>query len=171
MVQPEAAQTPTTLADRAKALALALGFDRAGIARLDAPLPHAETLREWLARGRHGEMAWLARDPDTRIDPRRRFPWAKTAIVVSLVYDTSRSDQGRRPASGAAGGRGARSPQAREASAQRAEGERSSSGAEASEVHRDVSVCQRAHRSDGLEGHRSDPAAILRGPTARVARY
>jgi epoxyqueuosine reductase len=83
----EAQAEPATLAERAKALALALGFDRAGIARLDTPPPHAETLHDWLARGRHGEMAWLARDPEGRVDPRRRFPWAASAVVVSLIYD------------------------------------------------------------------------------------
>lgn len=84
---PEAQAEPEALGERVKSLALALGFDRAGIARLDAPLPRAETLHDWLARGRHGEMAWLARDPENRIDPRRRFPWARTALVVSLIYD------------------------------------------------------------------------------------
>src|SRR5690606_14974938 len=158
-------------------------FDRAGIARLDVPLPHAETLRDWLARGRHGEMAWLARDPDTRIDPRTRFPWARTALVVSLVYDTATepqsesaptrsSVQGRRPASEAAAGREARSEP------------------KASEVDQDVPEAWQVHRSDGLEGHRSDPPANHRAPssvanhqapygaaanhqppTARLARY
>lgn len=85
---PEAqAESASLLAERVKALALGLGFDRAGIARLDAPPRHAETFRVWLAGGRHGEMAWLARDPEARIDPRRRFPWARTAVVVSMIYD------------------------------------------------------------------------------------
>ncbi|HEY8495328.1 MAG TPA: tRNA epoxyqueuosine(34) reductase QueG [Myxococcota bacterium] len=89
MAEPEAASAHD-LAERVCALALALGFDRAGIARLDAPLPHGDALRDWLARGRHGAMAWMARDPEHRIDPRLRFTWALTAIVVSLVYDTER---------------------------------------------------------------------------------
>ncbi len=85
---PELSVAPTTLAERVKALALALGFDRAGIAALGAPTPEAESLRDWIAKGRHGEMGWLARRVDERIDPRLRFEWARTAIVVGIVYDT-----------------------------------------------------------------------------------
>lgn len=85
---PEAQAEPASLADRVRALALALGFDQAGIARLDTPLPHADRFHDWLARGRHGEMAWMARNPEDRLDPSRRFPWARSAVVVSLVYDT-----------------------------------------------------------------------------------
>ncbi len=85
---PELPVAPSDLAERVKALALALGFDRAGIARLGEPTPEAESLREWIARGRHGEMGWLARRVDERVDPRLRFAWARTAIVVGMVYDT-----------------------------------------------------------------------------------
>jgi epoxyqueuosine reductase len=91
---PQAQAAPTSLGERARALALALGFDRAGVAGLDALPPHAEALHDWLARGRHGEMAWLARDPDARADPRRRFPWARSAIVVALVYDRAGAEPG-----------------------------------------------------------------------------
>jgi epoxyqueuosine reductase len=169
---PEAQAEPVSLAERVKSLALALGFDRAGIARLDAPLPHAETLRDWLARGRHGEMAWLARDPEDRIDPRRRFPWATTAVVVSLIYDTPTgapargSERGGRHASAAAG---------------LAAAERAASAA--SEAHQDAEEAWQFHRKDGLEGRPSDPGAELRSPSgatanlrpptahARIARY
>ncbi len=86
---PEQPVEPEVLAERVKALALALGFDRAGIAALGEPTPEAESLRDWIARGRHGEMGWLARRVDERIDPRLRFEWARTAIVVGIVYDTA----------------------------------------------------------------------------------
>ncbi|MEB2343737.1 MAG: tRNA epoxyqueuosine(34) reductase QueG [Deltaproteobacteria bacterium] len=102
---PEAQAAPASLADRVRALAGALGFDRAGIARLDTPLPHADRFRDWLARGRHGEMAWLARNPEERLDPLRRFPWARSAVVVSLVYDTPREAPERAPAQDRAPGR------------------------------------------------------------------
>jgi epoxyqueuosine reductase len=76
----------THLAARAKSIALALGFDRAGIARLE---PSAESRRfaDWIAQGRHGEMAWLARDVEKRVDPRLLFEGARSALVVALVYD------------------------------------------------------------------------------------
>lgn len=84
---PELPVAPNVLAERVKALALALGFDRAGLAALAAPTPEAESFREWIASGRHGEMGWLARRIDERIDPRLRFAWARTAVVVGIVYD------------------------------------------------------------------------------------
>ena len=46
---------PLTLAERAKALALALGFDLAGVTSA-LPRPETEFLRDWLARGFAGEM-------------------------------------------------------------------------------------------------------------------
>lgn len=77
---------PETLATRAKAIALALGFDRAGVARLE-PTRESRAFADWIAHGRHGEMAWLARDVEKRVDPRRLFDGARSALVVSLVYD------------------------------------------------------------------------------------
>jgi uncharacterized protein with von Willebrand factor type A (vWA) domain len=72
--------------------------------------------------------------------------------------------QGGRPASGAAEGRGARSPQASEASAQRGEAERSSSVPKASEAHQDAGASRQIRRNDGLEGRRSAAAANRPAP-------
>jgi epoxyqueuosine reductase len=74
------------LGERLKEIALALGFDRAGIARL-GPTSHSEFFRTWVARGHHGEMAWLARRIEERVDPRQLFEGACSALVVGLVYD------------------------------------------------------------------------------------
>jgi hypothetical protein len=53
-----ATSQPHDLAERTKALALAVGFDLAGIS--DAlPRPETEFLREWLARGYAAEMGYL----------------------------------------------------------------------------------------------------------------
>ncbi len=74
------------LAERVKHLARALGFDLAGIARLE-PTPESHFLRDWLARGLHGEMAWMARRVDERVDPALLMEGARSALVVGLVYD------------------------------------------------------------------------------------
>ena len=78
------------LAARLKARALELGFERAGIARL-GPSAHADFYRAWLAAGRHGDMAYLAR-PDAvarRADPTASpagLPELRSALVVAHHY-------------------------------------------------------------------------------------
>jgi len=73
-------------AEQAKALARALGFDRVGVAPA-VPGPHAGFLREWLAHGYGGEMAWLGGRAEERMDPRRVLPGARSLLGVALAYD------------------------------------------------------------------------------------
>jgi epoxyqueuosine reductase len=73
-------------AEPVKALALALGFDLAGVARAE-PTPETGFLREWLARGYGGAMSYLERRVEERIDPRRLLPGAASIVMVGLVYD------------------------------------------------------------------------------------
>lgn len=77
---------PRSLAERTKALALALGFDLAGIAEA-VPHPETEFLREWLARGYAGEMAYLERRVEERVDPRRLMDGVRSIVAVALIYD------------------------------------------------------------------------------------
>jgi epoxyqueuosine reductase len=77
---------PVALADRVKALALALGFDLVGVARAEAT-HETEFLREWLARGYAGEMGYIGRRVEERVDPRRLLPGARSLVMVGLVYD------------------------------------------------------------------------------------
>jgi len=76
-----------------KALALALGFDRAGVAPA-SPGPHADFLREWLARGYDGEMGWIGRRAEERMDPRAVLPGARSVVAVGLVYDPATPELG-----------------------------------------------------------------------------
>jgi epoxyqueuosine reductase len=91
-------------AERVRAAAHELGFDAVGIAPAEPP-PHADFLREWLARGYAGEMAWLARRAEEREDPRRVLPGARSIVAVGVVYAEA---AGEAKASGDEG-RGARS--------------------------------------------------------------
>jgi epoxyqueuosine reductase len=75
-----------TLSERLKEIALGLGFDLAGVAPLRAT-PEALFLREWIAHGYQGEMHYLARRLEERIDPSRVLEGARSALVVGLVYD------------------------------------------------------------------------------------
>ena len=64
--------------------ALGLGFDMVGIAPMRAS-DHERLYREWIAAGRHGDMAYLAR-PDAvqnRLNPHPQF---QSAVVVALNY-------------------------------------------------------------------------------------
>ena len=67
---------------------LELGFDKVGIVRADELLPERERLEQWLARGYHGEMSYMARDPARRANPRNIFPEAKSVVVVAFNYYT-----------------------------------------------------------------------------------
>jgi epoxyqueuosine reductase len=69
-----------------KALALGLGFDLAGIAEA-RPTPESAFFREWLARGFAGEMAYLGRRVEERVDPRRLLEGARSIVALGFVYD------------------------------------------------------------------------------------
>src|SRR5688572_20119079 len=71
-----------------KERALAEGFDKVGIVRAVQLDNEAERLDEWLARGYHADMNWMARDPSKRVDPRGIFPSARTVVVVAINYYT-----------------------------------------------------------------------------------
>ncbi|MDX6531637.1 MAG: epoxyqueuosine reductase [Blastocatellia bacterium] len=67
----------------------ALGFEKVGIVSARALSAELERLNDWLTRGFHGEMKWMARDPEQRTDPRKIFPETRSVIVVALNYYTS----------------------------------------------------------------------------------
>lgn len=71
-----------------KERALAEGFHKVGIVSAEPLAREAPRLNEWLVRGYHGEMSWMARDVEKRLDPRELFPEARSVIVVALNYYT-----------------------------------------------------------------------------------
>ena len=88
-----------SLAHKIKERALFEGFNKVGIAGTASLEDEGRRLREWLTRGYHGEMSWMARDVDKRIDPREIFPQARSAVVVALNYYTPHQHQ-QNPATG-----------------------------------------------------------------------
>jgi epoxyqueuosine reductase len=74
-------------AERAKALALEAGFDRAGIASADAPAELAH-FADWIAAGAAGTMTYLTDQADRRASLKTAFPWARSILCVALQYDT-----------------------------------------------------------------------------------
>lgn len=68
--------------------ALAEGFEKVGIVPAETLNAARDRLLEWLARGYHGAMTWMARDPEMRTDPFKLFPDARSVIVVAKNYYT-----------------------------------------------------------------------------------
>ena len=82
--------------------ALDLGFALAGV----APASRSrweDYIRRWLDAGKHGEMAYLARNVDVRLDPGKLLDGAKSVICVADAYPVGKSE-----AAGSAKGRVAR---------------------------------------------------------------
>ncbi len=70
-----------------------LGFDFVGIAparRLDE---EARKLEEWLHRGLHGKMAYMANHFDKRVDPTQLVPGAKSVVSLLYNYHTEKRQQ------------------------------------------------------------------------------
>ncbi len=76
-----ASELKAVLCERARAV----GFDDCRIATADAPA-HAEALRDWLAAGAAGEMAWIERGAAKRSDPQLVLPGARSVVVLALNY-------------------------------------------------------------------------------------
>lgn len=64
-----------------------LGFDRVGFAGVGEP-DRASFFPEWLRRRFHGEMDYMAREPERRQDVARLLPGARTVVVVAKNYYT-----------------------------------------------------------------------------------
>ncbi len=42
--------------------------------------------RDWIAQGKQAEMAYLAKNLDTRLNPSRRFEWAQSVLVLAAPH-------------------------------------------------------------------------------------
>lgn len=85
---PESRDLRRELSRVIKQLAISAGFEKVGIvpaSRLDY---EGQRLNEWLDLGYQGNMAWMARDPELRVDPRKLFPAARSVVVVAKNYYT-----------------------------------------------------------------------------------
>lgn len=68
-----------------KQIAQRLGFMACGISKATFLEEEAPRLEKWLMQNHHGEMGYMARNFDKRLDPRKLVPGAKS--VVSLLYN------------------------------------------------------------------------------------
>jgi epoxyqueuosine reductase len=77
-----------SISEKIREKAFELGIDKIGFARAEALRREGRRFFEWLHRGNHGEMAWMDRDLEKRVDPQLIFPQAKSVIVVAINYYT-----------------------------------------------------------------------------------
>jgi epoxyqueuosine reductase len=76
-----------SLAQEIKAAALEMGFDLVGITDA-SPISadHVKHLEDWLDAGYAGQMLYMHRNLDKRINPAKLLPGAQSVIVVGLSY-------------------------------------------------------------------------------------
>lgn len=81
------------LAERIREKALELGFLDCGIVPAGFLAEEAEHFRDWLARDLHGEMSYMARNIDKRLDPTLLHEGTRTIIVVLQNYYPSETQK------------------------------------------------------------------------------
>lgn len=77
--------SPAEIKTELLAKARSLGFDDCRIAPA-LPAAHRELFEQWIAEGKHGDMAWMARNTERRTDPRIVLPGAQSVIVLAVNY-------------------------------------------------------------------------------------
>jgi epoxyqueuosine reductase len=71
-----------------RAKALEIGFTSVGIVAAKRLETAEARLKEWLARGHQGTMAWMEREPEKRADPGVFMPGCRSVVVCTLNYYT-----------------------------------------------------------------------------------
>jgi len=94
----DAAELKQALIERAREL----GFDIVRVAPAALAPEIGAGLEAYLAAGHHGDMAWLAREPERRGHPRGLWPDARSAVMLGVNYgpETNPLDRLPDPASG-----------------------------------------------------------------------
>ncbi len=80
------ARAPTGLKDKLAHQARSLGFDCVGVTGPDVLADAGKHFREFLDAGAHGDMDWLAADPERRTDPRVLWPGVRSVIMLGVNY-------------------------------------------------------------------------------------
>ena len=79
------------LAERIKAHGRSLGFQQVGITDTNLSA-YRDKLHDWLARGRHGSMGYMARHVDKRLDPALLEPETCRVISARMAYLADAAD-------------------------------------------------------------------------------
>ncbi|MCR6684946.1 tRNA epoxyqueuosine(34) reductase QueG [Pseudoxanthomonas sp.] len=83
---------PLAMVARVRALAREFGFQRCGIAGIELG-EDEDHLRDWLAQGLYGTMAWMAQHGDKRSRPQELIPGTLRVISVGLDYGRNDGDE------------------------------------------------------------------------------
>lgn len=73
-------------------LATRLGYDLVGLAPARIPVQDGENLQNYLAEQRHGSMQYMTDHASLRLDPRRVFAEARSALVLGSYYRDLQSE-------------------------------------------------------------------------------
>jgi len=73
-----------------------LGFALAGVAKAEALPADLARLEQWIRAEHHGTMAYMARHPERRADPRITMPTARSIVMLAMTYGRP-DDAGPRP--------------------------------------------------------------------------
>ena len=73
-----------------KTTAKNLGFLSCGISKAEFLDEEAPRLEQWLKEGKHGQMAYMEKNFDKRLDPRILVPGAKSVVSLLLNYYTDK---------------------------------------------------------------------------------
>ena len=78
--------SPKDLKEKLAHQARALGFDCIGVTDPGAIAEAGRHFREFLDAGAHGDMDWLAANPERRADPRVMWPGVRSVIMLGVNY-------------------------------------------------------------------------------------
>jgi epoxyqueuosine reductase len=78
--------TSDTTEDLIRAEALRLGFSVCRFTPIPDAWPAGALLAEFIEKGRHGELGWMAETAERRAHPRAMWPQARSAIVLGMNY-------------------------------------------------------------------------------------
>jgi epoxyqueuosine reductase len=86
LLNPAVKLSPADLKAAIAREAQALGFDCVGVTDPDAIAQAARYFHAFLDTGGHGDMDWLAANPERRADPRVLWPGVRSVIMLGVNY-------------------------------------------------------------------------------------
>ncbi len=78
-------------------------IDLAGAVCLPCSMPLAERFQSWITSYRHGDLDYMTRTPEERLDPSRRNPWARSLLIFAQRYVNGWPTEDHDPVAGGCG--------------------------------------------------------------------